>query len=796
LSPEDLIADEEDWTSIFDELGLGGQDRGIVKKLLRAQKVPKGAQVEPFTSERFAMILCSLLYEKGMEDDDDEDMQSSWTEQSFEAVLQNNLDLSRLFPFFGRESEVAELARLLVDFKRWWELDTADRMHSDAHKIPGFSFFVIGAASGIGKSTFARRAFQAIASRKPDSITDLQYESLMKLLDTCVNKRTLFRITYVEGLEDWERESTAKSIALRVLYQFCKRRTKQGLSYGKFADSFFGMALSLENVISYISEVTGSKMVVIHIDETNHLAAAGHVVYLTRVMQHLYSVMASKSCFVPCLFTGTNATFLISLKETSSFNVTSINLSPLEFGIMLSILTFVASQIGNANYVPQHIRMMLRQLIIEEGGNPQILRFQIHLMGELGKGLNDYSDSSQPSVPNIIPNVESALREPDRPVALPERTTSIMNYPGFSAFMASQSTELITALRENLRQTLISSYILSSVAKLQESPPLRRLLLGYALSGDIVVRGTPLKSAWTISLAEQAGFIYLDPVKAEPGTKRPADSATLFRVIFPLLFYGYFVNAVQPGDLLSIDVLCSRWHELSSREVEKLDIAALAFAFEWYFEKAESYKTNLSDLTKFKLRDVFPHIKNLPDITLKRPENFRKTSIRFTAEKKSFTTVATAFTKVATFTLGCGNDAFPDAWGHFQKENGKPFTIFIQSRKTTTGRSFTQYDLAQQLEYLQELTQDWILFVVTDGEIAMKVPVKYTCQVFAFDKSTQHLFYGPVLALIRKTLIQLEDETGVKPVVPMEQELIVQKKHKTKLALKENDEVNIDKDDY
>ena len=82
------------------------------------------------------------------------------------------------------------------------------------------------------------------------------------------------------------------------------------------------------------------------------------------------------------------------------------------------------------------------------------------------------------------------------------------------------------------------------------------------------------------------------------------------------------------------------------------------------------------------------------------------------------------------------------------------------------------------------------------GDIAMKVPVKYTHQVFAFDKSTQHLFYGPVLALIRKTLIQLEDETGVKPVVPMEQELIVQKKHKTKLALKENEEVNIDKDDY
>lgn len=156
--------------------------------------------------------------------------------------------------------------------------------------------------------------------------------------------------------------------------------------------------------------------------------------------------------------------------------------------------------------------------------------------------------------------------------------------------MASQSTELITALRENLRQTLISSHILSSVAKLQEylSQLIAyiRIFFFYLLQisttqafaarlctiwrhcsqGDsikgitfepiachIKIELTLIQSAWTISLAEQAGFIYLDPVKAEPGTKRPADSATLFRVIFPLLFYGYFVNAVQPGDLLSIE---------------------------------------------------------------------------------------------------------------------------------------------------------------------------------------------------------------------------------------------------
>jgi hypothetical protein len=157
-------------------------------------------------------------------------------------------------------------------------------------------------------------------------------------------------------------------------------------------------------------------MVVIHIDETNHLESAGHGIYLLHIMHQLYSLMASKSCFVPCLFTGTNAPFLISLKQTSSFRVMSINLPPLELGVMVSILAFVASQvctpcylvyglnlyqIDNKNYMREHVRTILKRLIAEEGGNPQILRFQAYLMGELGRGLNDYSDSSQPSVPNV-----------------------------------------------------------------------------------------------------------------------------------------------------------------------------------------------------------------------------------------------------------------------------------------------------------------------------------------------------------------------------------------------------------
>lgn len=81
--------------------------------------------------------------------------------------------------------------------------------------------------------------------------------------------------------------------------------------------------------------------------------------------------------------------------------------------------------------------------------------------------------------------------------------------------MESQSIDLMFALRGALKKKLISSHILSSVEKLQgyvfflirpqrqvqveyysfilcRSTPLRRLLFGYALSGEKVSRETRL----------------------------------------------------------------------------------------------------------------------------------------------------------------------------------------------------------------------------------------------------------------------------------------------------------------
>ena len=94
-------------------------------------------------------------------------------------------------------------------------------------------------------------------------------------------------------------------------------------------------------VVQFISGQTSSKMFVIHLDETNHLAATQNEAYLVAVMQQLYRVMGFSQYFVPCLFTGTNASFLISLKASSS----SINLPPLAWAIIVDILVHIVSNV-------------------------------------------------------------------------------------------------------------------------------------------------------------------------------------------------------------------------------------------------------------------------------------------------------------------------------------------------------------------------------------------------------------------------------------------------------------------
>jgi len=214
----------------------------------------------------------------------------------------------------------------------------------------------------------------------------------------------------------------------------------------------------------------------------------------------------------------------------------------------------------------------------------------------------------------------------------------------------------------------------------------------------------------------------------------------------------FFAFGAASGEMFNLEILKSGWAPLSFRNIEFLDVTSLAFFFEWYFNK------NPQALT-CNLRDVFPLI-GLPSISLKKPANFRHVAIRFSAAKgEDFAQAASNFAQEATFTLGSGNDTFPDAWGHFSDSSNNTFTIFVQSRKTITNREFSTDDLRVQLNYLNGI-QNWILFVITDGA-SSAIPQIYGDRVFIIGKDEQHKFYGAMLATMRKTALQVESIVGL-----------------------------------
>lgn len=740
--------------------------KGVIQvKIITAAPPQQGPSAENWDKfeQRIKSLLMSEQEATQANTMEDGAMYSSWTHVSLrEFETRENIDLGRLLPFCGRDAEVTQLGELLHQFKRWWQNNANGS--SDAHKLDGFAFYALGAASGIGKSTFARMAFESLYSMWKDDSQIPRDPELYQLLENCVAAQRLFRVTYVDGLKNWERKSPDISIALRVLYQFCKRRlnNNQKLSFEEFVElSKMNNSVTLARVLEFTTSCgarpySHNHMFVIHIDETNHLAAAGEREYLVAVMNSLYNVMNSPKYFVPCLFSGTNAQFLMSLKRTSQFRVTPIHLCPLKLQTMKSILEDVAGEITQKNGPP--LESALVRLVAEASGNPQILKFQIHEMGEIGKGRNDFGDANMPVTLEQVPDVAVALRQPDRPLAPPSRNITDFSKQGFCEFFQSQSIEIIQSLRRKLRQKLITSHILSSVDALRSSRQLMNRLFGYALSGETVHRGTQLEAGWTVGGAEMAGFIYLDSVGSTVGEKRPLemdDNDDLqFIVIIPLIMYPHFTSSVVPGDLLDIAFLRQGWDGMSSRQAEQLDMAALAFFVEWYFEKN-------SQATEFNIREVFPNIPGLPSVLLQKPNNFRKASIRFEAAKaEGFQKVADDYSNVATFTLGSGNDSFPDAWAYFKQKTGESFTIFIQSKKTITEKVFRQADLEQQLNYLPRI-KHWFLFIITDGVFEVEIHESLKEKVFLFDKNTQHQFYGPVLTTIRNTIIETESLMGL-----------------------------------
>jgi len=104
---------------------------------------------------------------------------------------------------------------------------------------------------------------------------------------------------------------------VRILHAYFRRRLAKPLQYTDFVEKFTldRTAIGVKEVLEIIQEFESSdahiRMMVVHIDETNTL---NDNAYLVDMLQTLYRAMRNKTFFLVCMFTGTNASTLRSLK--------------------------------------------------------------------------------------------------------------------------------------------------------------------------------------------------------------------------------------------------------------------------------------------------------------------------------------------------------------------------------------------------------------------------------------------------------------------------------------------------
>jgi len=267
-------------------------------------------------------------------------MSNSWCEAK--EIPGGTYELGCLFPFVDRRKECQQLIIILHNKMKpgiydWWIENKTKIGSKELQKKPGienqpfcsnffegFGFIVCGAASGIGKTTFSRAAFwkieRMIKKQLKKGGNDKGMVSFYYLLKRCLEKQLVFRVSYLDDpMEDWERSNPASSIAMRVLWQFSKRRLIEDAncrSYEAFWKKF-NFSVSLSQVLDFIGEFLGGDvMVVLNLDETNFLNRIAPEGYLVVIMNHIYKAMTNENVFLVPIFTGTNAAYLANLKET------------------------------------------------------------------------------------------------------------------------------------------------------------------------------------------------------------------------------------------------------------------------------------------------------------------------------------------------------------------------------------------------------------------------------------------------------------------------------------------------
>jgi len=332
----------------------------------------------------------------------------------------------------------------------------------------------------------------------------------------------------------------------------------------------------------------------------------------------------------------------------------------------------------------------LSRFLGECGGNPQLLKFQIKAMEDVGLSL--LGDKGENVL--VLPTPEDiGWRKSNLSKDYINLKKCVgWTGQGFKHFLENPSSDKVTLARNKTWIRATTSHILGFESlEIDSMIPLREMIFGYTISGNIVNRDTFLYDKWRVYDAESKGLLYLKEIEKES-----------FQITFPFL-YLYKSSWKGEGTGLFPVTALDKDH-LNFRDIEYVDIEMIAFNIWWYFKKNPKSDT-------FTLHDVFPNLNfkfgNLP---FKKPKE-----ITLAATKRKFDGNWDKLVEENwTFGITTPTDTTVDSFAILHSNTNEIWKLLIQSklRKSGSGdHDFSDKDLTQQLGYLKQMgitDNNWI----------------------------------------------------------------------------------------
>jgi len=263
--------------------------------------------------------------------------------------------------------------------------------------------------------------------------------------------------------------------------------------------------IGLTDVLSWIAKRENTNSFVIHLDETNFIAEDN---FLKNIMGTFYNAMLEY--FLVVELSGTDVKRLTELRRTSGFSTYPLHIPPLSLEITISLFMSFASKYGFSSGIMNHFD--LAKFLSECGGNPQLLKFQIQAMEDVGISWMGVDQQVNVPTPGKIGWTKTNLPQ----IYIDLKKCLGWSGHGFEYFLKSPSSDKVTAARNKTWVRATTSHILGFESLEQVSMiPLREMIFGYTISGDIVNRETILYDQWKVYDAESKGLLYLKEIETK-----------------------------------------------------------------------------------------------------------------------------------------------------------------------------------------------------------------------------------------------------------------------------------------